>query len=102
MVSFSISINFTTFPVGADTDLLRDTVCYLELVEKVTLHCQEKKFNLIEHLAKSVYQKIFHSLASYIHQIQSITVTLHKISPPVPGVHGGVKWVHHVNYGDPL
>lgn len=102
MVSFNINVNFTNSPLGADTDLLQDTVCYFNLVETVTLYCQKNRFNLIEYLAKSVHQKISHSLASYIHQLQSITVTLHKISPPVSGVHGGVKWTHHVNYGGSL
>ena len=102
MVSFNINVNFTNSPLGADTDLLQDTVCYFNLVETVTLHCQEKKFNLIEYLAKSVHQKISDYLESYSHHLQSITVTLHKISPPVQGVHGGVKWTHHVNYGGSL
>ena len=97
MVSFSIDINFKTLPPGAQTDLLEDTVCYLDLVHIITLHCQEKKFNLIEHLTATVHEKISDTLAPVIHQLQSIAVTLHKISPPVPGVHGGVKWTHHIN-----
>jgi dihydroneopterin aldolase len=102
MVSFSIDINFKTLPAGAQTDSLQDTVCYLDLVTIITRQCQEKKFNLVEHLAKSVHEKIAASLSAHIHQLQSITVTLHKISPPVPGVHGGVKWRHHINYSGSL
>ena len=102
MISLTININFTNPPLGANTDLLQDTVCYLDIVRTVTLYCQNNRFNLIEYLAKSVHQKISDSLESYIHQLQSITVTLHKISPPIPGVHGGVKWIHHVNYGGSL
>lgn len=98
MVSFDLDIAFIEAPMGADTDLLQDTVCYRQLVELIHLHCQGKKFNLIEHLAKSVHQKIAESLSFYSHQLESITVTLHKISPPVPGIHGGVKWTHHINY----
>jgi dihydroneopterin aldolase len=101
-ISFNISIDFTKPPMGADTGLLEDTVSYRDLVETVTLHCQGGRFNLIEALAKSVHQKISDSLAPYIHQLQSIEVTLHKISPPVPHVHGGVKWTHLVNYGGSL
>ncbi len=102
MISLTINVSFINPPLGADTDLLQDTVCYLDLVETVTLYCQGKRFNLIEYLAKCVHEKVSDSLTSCIHQLQSITVTLHKISPPVPGVHGGVKWTHHVNYGGSL
>lgn len=98
MISFDICINFATPPVGADTDLLHDTVCYVDIVDRVTQYCQEKKFNLIECLASSVHKKISDSLVSHKHLPHSITVTLHKVSPPVPGVHGGVKWTHHVSY----
>ena len=99
MVSFNIDINFTHAPPGVNTDLLQDAVCYLNLVETVTQHCHKNRFNLIEYLAQSVHEKISDLLALHINQLQSITVTLHKVSPPVPGVHGGVKWTHHVNYG---
>jgi dihydroneopterin aldolase len=102
MVSLNINVNFTNPPLAANTDSLQGTVCYLDIVRTVTLYCQNNRFNLIEYLAQSVYQKISESIASCIDQIQSITVTLHKISPPVPGVHGGVKWTHHVNYGGSL
>lgn len=97
MISLDVDIHFKTCPAGADTDLLDDTVCYLTLVQLITDYCGSKSFNLIEHLAKSVYQVITSFLIPRKHILASITVELHKISPPVPNVHGGVKWKHHVS-----
>ncbi len=98
MVAFNIDLFFRASPKGAETDDLKDTVCYLAVVDLVTKHCQSKRFNLIESLAKSVHDKIIDFLSPYKHQLKSVTVELHKVSPPVPNIHGGVKWTHHVNH----
>jgi 7,8-dihydroneopterin aldolase/epimerase/oxygenase len=97
MVSFNITINFTQPPLGAEIDFLQDTVCYKDIVKTVTAQSQEKNYSLIEHLVQLVHKRIVELVHSYSH-VLSITVTLHKISPPAPGLHGGVKWTQHINY----
>lgn len=102
MVSINIDLHFTRCLDGADTDRIEDVVCYLNLVKALTAYCESKRFNLIENLAKSICVKIANLISQNSHLVKSIVIELHKISPPVPGVHGGVKWTHHLNYGGSL
>jgi dihydroneopterin aldolase len=97
MISLNIDLRFNACPKGADTDLLKDTVCYLELVQLISEYCQNKRFNLIENVTKSLHKEITYFISPHKHLIKSVTVELHKISPPITNVHGGVKWTYHIN-----
>lgn len=99
MVSIDLILHFKTCPTGATTDSLEDTVCYVGIVQTLIAYCESREFKLIEHLAQCMHQKITDSLAARQDLLQSITINLRKISPPVSHVHGGVQWTHHVNYG---
>lgn len=97
-VSFNISVELISCPKAADTDLLKDTICYDGVIQVLINHCKSKKFNLIEHLAKSAFDEISAYLISYKSMIKSITIELHKLSPPVINLCGGVKWIHHIDF----
>ena len=98
MVSINVDIYFKKAPKGSETDKLEDTVCYLKLTQEIIKYCKKHSFNFIEHLGKSVHNVIYEKASSNKALIQGITVEIHKLSPPVPQLQGGVKWTHHINY----
>ncbi len=100
MISLDIDLFFNSCPKGSKTDNLVDTICYHELIKLVTSHCQNKNFNLIEHLTQSIYNKISDFLMPQKHIIDSVKIEIHKISPPVLNLHGGVSWTHHTTLGN--
>lgn len=94
LVSFNIEFTFDISPVGTITDNLDDTVCYLQITEAVQSLCQSKNFNLIEHLAYEIYRLIINFLSQNSKKISNLSVTVHKLAPPAPGIHGGVKFIY--------
>ena len=98
MISVNINIEFIQHPEGCNSDDLNDTVCYLKLTQHISSYLENKKFNLIEFLAKKIHEIIEDFVSNFKKIISSITVEIHKISPPVANVHGGVKWMHSSKY----
>jgi dihydroneopterin aldolase len=92
LVSFDIDLIFKTIPNAVITDKLEETICYLGIAEKVKSLCKNKYFNLIEHLSYNIYKVINESLNENRLFIELINVTTKKISPPVPGINGGVSF----------
>ncbi|WP_264375097.1 dihydroneopterin aldolase [Wolbachia endosymbiont (group B) of Carcina quercana] len=90
LVSIDVDFTFKSPPSGLTTDQLKDTICYLEVVQNIQSLVQGKQFNLIEHLTHEIYRAINNLLLRKKHIISSVRVTTHKIAPPVSGVHGGV------------
>lgn len=56
---------------------------------------EHKNFNLIEHLASNIYEVVQDYLTKGNQSIGALKITVHKMAPPVPNVHGGV----HFTYG---
>ena len=96
MISLNLDIDYHTCPEGVPQDDIKGIVCYAELVHLITAHCQSKSFNTIEYLGQSVHQAITDHLSASNHPIESVKIEAYKTSPPVPTIHGGVKWTHHV------
>ncbi|QJT94555.1 dihydroneopterin aldolase [Wolbachia endosymbiont of Diaphorina citri] len=94
LVSIDVDFTFKSPPSGITTDQLKDTICYLEVVQSIQSLVQGKQFNLIEHLTHEIYRAINNLLLRKKHIISSVRVTTHKIAPPVPGVHGGVFFTY--------
>ncbi|WP_353288091.1 dihydroneopterin aldolase [Wolbachia endosymbiont (group B) of Gerris lacustris] len=94
LVSIDIDFTFKSPLLGLTTDQLKDTICYLEVVQNIQSLVQGKQFNLIEHLTHEIYRAISNLLLRKKHIISSVKVTTHKIAPPVPGVHGGVFFTY--------
>jgi len=94
LVSIDVDFTFKSPPSGITTDQLKDTICYLEVVQNIQSLVQGKQFNLIEHLTHEIYRAINNLLLRKKHIISSVRVTTHKIAPPVPGVHGGVFFTY--------
>lgn len=89
-VSINIDIFFHTPPTAMVTDNLDDTVCYLSATEAIQSLCASKRFNLIESLVYEIHQTISTALAEKARSVANLKVSLKKVSPPVPGIHGGV------------
>ncbi|WP_264337723.1 dihydroneopterin aldolase [Wolbachia endosymbiont (group B) of Dolichovespula media] len=94
LVSIDVDFTFKSPPSGHTTDQLKDTICYLEVVQNIQSLVQGKQFKLIEHLTHEIYRAINNLLLRKKHIISSVRVTTHKITPPVPGVHGGVFFTY--------
>jgi dihydroneopterin aldolase len=91
-VSISASFVFPAAPDGAYTDLISDSICYRRAVELIQETVEDKEFNLIEHLTIRIYD----TLLNYINEVRynnlQIKVVATKISPPIPGLYGGVSF----------
>jgi len=94
LVSINLEFNFNAPPAAMITDNLEDTVCYLKAAEAIQSLCRDKRFNLIERLAYDIHRVVSHMVADRAETISFVKVSLHKVAPPVPGVHGGVKAVY--------
>lgn len=91
-VSFHIELVFNTPPEGIITDQLEDTICYVNAVHGIRELCKTREFNLIEHLAGEVSQVIQNTLGPQKAQLSACHVTVTKMAPPVPDIHGGVSF----------
>ncbi len=94
LVSIDIEFSFSAPPSALVTDKLEDTVCYAEATKVIQALCQNKRFNLIEHLTHDIHQGISKTLGDGASLISTIKVSLCKVSPPVPGIQGGVYSVY--------
>ncbi len=92
LISITLEFHFNSPPLGMRTDRLEDTLCYLKTVENVQILIQNKRFNLIEHLANSIYEVISDLVKTENQDLLALKVIVHKVAPPVPGVHGGVSF----------
>ncbi len=92
-VSFNININFSSFPKGAISDDIKDTFCYGGATKLIKKNIEDKKFNLIEHLAATVHNILKNSLKEQNFSAD-LSVTVVKLSPPVKDIHGGVSFTY--------
>jgi dihydroneopterin aldolase len=58
MIKIDLAMMFHTLPKGCLTDELSETVCYATLIQSIKDFCQQKPFQLIEHLGYQLYQFI--------------------------------------------
>lgn len=96
LVSFDIEIGFNFPPLGAFTDEIKDTLCYLELVQFIEDHCKNRSFNLVEHLTQTIYELILKFASPYSDLVSHIKIKTHKKSPPVRNVHGGITFTYNI------
>lgn len=94
MVSTNLEFAFTNIPKAVDSDRIEDTFCYLEVTKHIQALLKEKNFHLIEHLAKSIFEVTSEYIKASGQDIDDLTVHLRKISPPAPGIHGGVSFIY--------
>lgn len=67
-------------------------VCYQEVSDKIKFYSQKEKFSSMEELVLFCYNK----LKKDFPKIKTLFLSLHKVSPPLKGLLGGV----FLEYGD--
>ena len=90
-VSVNVLLSFPP-PLGSQTDQLADTLSYAEVAPLIESLVQGRSFHLIEHLAASIYNKIHEELIDQRDRDITLQITVHKLSPPISNVHGGVSF----------
>ena len=94
-VSFTIAINFAQNPKATLSDDLNDSFCYAEAISLVREHIKNKHYKLIEYLATEVHNILNSSLIQKKFKNTNLSVTVLKLSPPVPDIHGGVSFTYY-------
>lgn len=87
-VRVAVELRFRECPPGAQTDLLKDTLCYAEISSSIRSHCETREFQLIERMAFEVYQRICEMVGSQA----EVAILIHKVRPPIPGILGGTSY----------
>lgn len=87
-VSFDIWIHFHHVPQACLTDTLSDSYCYAEITQLIKNTAEKKHYRLIEHLGYAVFQ----ILQEKICPEDGLTLTVNKLTPPVPGLKGGASF----------
>lgn len=93
-VSFDIDIVFSEAPQGTLSDDLKDAFCYAEATKLIKITIENKRYNLIEHLAADVHNILTTSLKKQMFNDATLSVTVIKLSPPVADIHGGVSFTY--------
>jgi dihydroneopterin aldolase len=93
-VSFDIGIVFSEAPQGTISDDLKDAFCYAEATQLIKITVENKRYNLIEHLAADVHNILTLSLKKQEFNNATLSVTVIKLSPPVADIHGGVSFTY--------
>lgn len=86
-VHFSMDMEFPEAPKAEKTDSLEDTFCYESVCETLRLFVQNRQFHLIEKLAKESFL-----ILKEKYPLIRFRLTLHKTSPPIEGLKGGVTY----------
>ncbi|MEO0337376.1 MAG: dihydroneopterin aldolase [Pseudomonadota bacterium] len=86
-VNFSVDVFLNPQQTAEESDSLTDTVCYAQICEKIEELVKEKEFNLVESLARATIEVIKEQFG-----LSMLRVLVHKVSPPVAGLSGGVKY----------
>jgi len=87
-VALGVAIQFAELPRACRSDRLEDTVCYAELIDAARATVLGRSFFTLERLA--------HELAGcarkYVPGDAALRITVTKLSPPVVGLPGGVRF----------
>ena len=87
-VIFHITVGFQSAPIEEKTDQLQNSVCYFALCKRVQKLVAQNHFCLIENLGSTVLE----NLKSFLPKKVALKVSVHKVSPPVPYLKGGVSY----------
>jgi dihydroneopterin aldolase len=91
IILVDLHLHFSTPPKACETDDLKDTYCYDQLIQKIVKETTSREFRLIEYLAQHIYQIIRLTFT----EIAAIQVAVSK-KPAIPQLTGGVVF----SYGD--
>lgn len=87
-VRVNLEFRFSTQPKSMETDNIKDAICYATISQALKNYCENREFKLIEKLAYDLTavtkDLIDHNIA--------LSLTVHKVKPPVEGLHGGAHY----------
>ena len=87
-VDLEVSIRFAELPTACETDDLKDTVSYSDLIDAARALCRDREFKLIERLGAELYARLRPELPGGAQLWLRVT----KLHPPVEGLHDGVSF----------
>jgi len=87
-VLIDIELHFPKPPKACVSDELTDTVDYDFIVRDILKRFEKQTYKLIEALTKAVYSAVKRDLDTKI----KISVRIHKVSVPLPGLKGGTAF----------
>ena len=87
-VRVSVELRFARPPAGGITDELGDTICYASLCEALRSYARGREFHLVEKMAADFLELLQAALQGRA----EVAVSVHKVSPPIDGLLGGVEY----------
>ncbi len=87
-IRISLKISFFSQPKVCLSDKLEDTICYAKICTLMKSVVDEKHYSTVEHLGYQILTKLKIRFSSHY----KFTLELHKVSPPVEGLLGGVVY----------
>lgn len=101
-VDLDVMVRFDDYPAACESDELKDTVCYAELIESARAVCEKREFKLIEKLANEIYRRLRYQVPPE----SDLWLRVIKLNPPIADLHGGVSfsigdWPHAGYYPAP-
>jgi dihydroneopterin aldolase len=87
-VRVSAELRFFEQPGGVQSDDLKDTICYARICETLREYGEGREFQLIEKMAGDFYRLT----KDLVEGQAAVSVTIHKVKPPVPGLLGGAEY----------
>lgn len=94
LVAVNIELIFGEMPEAIFSDNIEHAACYLVISNAIQDLCKQRRFNLIEHMSFEIHKVVSGAVTDKARAISLIEVSLHKVSPPVPGLHGGVHAIY--------
>jgi dihydroneopterin aldolase len=91
-VSLDFAFDFSTPPKTMKDDKLGGTVCYGQVSDAVKKFVKDKRFNTIEFLGAGIFDTVAALLRKQKQPVAEFSVTVHKLYPPVEGLHGGARF----------
>ncbi len=87
-VRIGVDLWFDHEPKAVQSDKLSETICYEQLCLQLKNSVTKQSFHTIEH----VYSCVRNELELRMPQGSQYRVSIHKVSPPIEGLCGGVKF----------
>ena len=87
-IRVSVEFRFSQCPKGAVSDDLTDTICYARVSEVLREHLRNREYCLVEKMAADFHR----NLQPIVEGRAEISLSVHKVRPPVEGLLGGVEY----------
>ena len=87
-VRVSVELRFDHSPRASTSDNLGDTICYAVLSKALREQLKEREYHLVEKMAADFYEV----LKGIVEGRAKISLSVHKVRPPIEGLLGGVEY----------